>query len=153
MRSYLQGIYTPINPQKYIGNVDNIVFRSSYERKLMMKLDVSPDIVKWSSEELVIWYWDSIQKKKRRYFVDFTVLYKGSDGVEQKFAIEVKPYKETIPPTPPKNANKKRKIRFLNESMTYRLNQDKWNAAREWCRANGFKFVILHEKNTGGLFK
>lgn len=150
----LKGIYSPINPDKYIGNVENIVFRSSWERKLMVKLDINPNVLKWSSEELVIPYYDSIQRKQRRYFVDFTILYRNpSTGEEVKYAIEVKPFSQTVPPTKPKNNNAKRARRYLNESLTYRNNLDKWKQAQEWCKKNNFRFVVLHEKNSGRIFK
>nr|DAJ74141.1 MAG TPA: head completion protein [Caudoviricetes sp.] len=150
----LQGKYTPIHPEKYLGDVDNIVYRSGWERRLMVKLDISPQVIQWGSEELIIPYFDSMQRKTRRYFVDFVVLFKTSDGTKKKLAIEVKPYSQTIPPKLNSSAKKKANAqrRYLRESTTYQNNMDKWRAAEDWCNKNGFYFLVLHEKNVGGLF-
>lgn len=149
---FKQGIYTPKYPEKYIGNVNNIVYRSSWERKLMFKLDISPNVLKWSSEECPIRYWDSVKKKTRRYFIDFYVIFKSVGGENVRMAIEVKPYSQTLPPKKPKRNTAKAQKRYLRECITYQNNMDKWKSAKRWCEANNFKFVILHEKNVNGLF-
>jgi hypothetical protein len=33
--------------------------------------------------------------------------------------------------------------------LTYQVNQDKWKAAREWAKKNGFEFIILTEYELG----
>ena len=50
------GRFTPSNPQKYIGDPNNIIYRSSWECKVMNWLDKNPDILSWASEELIIPY-------------------------------------------------------------------------------------------------
>ena len=50
-RAPYKGVFRPTNPQKYIGNANRIVYRSSWEKKVMIKLDTSPDIIKWSSDD------------------------------------------------------------------------------------------------------
>jgi hypothetical protein len=71
-KSY-QGYFKPKNPQKYKGDPTNIVYRSSWELKLMTYLDLHKDIVTWGSEELIIPYRSPIDNKIHRYFPDFIV--------------------------------------------------------------------------------
>ena len=46
-----KGKYRPHNPQKYIGDPSNIIYRSMWERKCMKYFDNNPSVIKWSSEE------------------------------------------------------------------------------------------------------
>ena len=66
-----KGKYTPEHPVKYMGDASNIVYRSMWERRCMKYFDVNPSVLQWSSEEVVIPYYDSMSKKVRRYFPDF----------------------------------------------------------------------------------
>ena len=68
-----KGKFTPVNPNKYMGDVDNIIYRSGWERRAMKYFDNTPKVVKWASEEVVIKYYDSVGKKVRRYFPDFLI--------------------------------------------------------------------------------
>jgi len=61
---------------------------------------------------------------------------------EGTMLVEIKPDKETRIPT----GNKKTK-RYLNESFTYVKNINKWEAANEYAKDRGWKFVIWTEKN------
>ena len=54
MKKSFKGIYKPTNPKKYVGNPNNIVYRSLLERKFMLYCDRNPDITYWASEELAI---------------------------------------------------------------------------------------------------
>ena len=141
MRNYKQGIFRPQNPDKYKGDTNNIVYRSSWELVVMKKLDLNKDVIEWSSEETVIPYYSEVDKKYRRYFVDFTVKVKQKDNSIKKFLIEVKPFKQTVPPKP-----RKRKTRqLINEEIEYIRNQNKWQAAKAWAKHNGYEFMILTE--------
>ena len=51
-----QGYFKPKNPHKYKGDPTNIIYRSSWELKLMKYLDERKDVVKWGSEEIIIPY-------------------------------------------------------------------------------------------------
>jgi hypothetical protein len=77
---YHQGKFKPRNPEKYRGDVNNITYRSSWELKLLMRLDNHQDVVYYSSEETVIPYRSPIDSKTHRYFVDFLVKVKQKDG-------------------------------------------------------------------------
>ena len=57
--------------------------------------------------------------------------------------IEIKPEKQTKEP----KMGKKRKKTYLNEALTYEINKQKWQAAKNFCDQNGIKFMILTEKD------
>ena len=81
MKTY-KGKYSPKNPKKYRGDPTNIVYRSLWERKVMVYLDDNDAILEWGSEELVIPYRSPVDGRIHRYFPDFTVLAKTKDGVK-----------------------------------------------------------------------
>jgi hypothetical protein len=134
-----KGRFTPKNPQKYKGNARNIIYRSLWERKIMTVLDLSDDVVQWSSEEVVVPYRSPIDRKMHRYYLDFWM--KRADG--QELILEVKPHKETLVPEKPKRMTK----RFKKEVATYAVNQKKWEAARRYAKNRGMKFELITEKN------
>ena len=68
-RAY-KGIFKPNNPQKYKGNVKNIVYRSSWEKRFMNYCDRTREIIEWGSEELSIFY-RGVDGKPHRYYPDF----------------------------------------------------------------------------------
>ena len=101
-----QGIFRPKNPQKYIGDSNNIVYRSSWECRVMNWFDQNDDIISWASEELIVPYKSPIDNRFHRYFPDFIVKVKTRDGTMKTLMIEVKPKKQTIPPEPRKRVTK-----------------------------------------------
>ena len=139
MTKYIQGLYKPDNPGKYVGNKDQIVFRSSWELKLMQRFDSDPNIIQWNSEGVRIPYNDLARNKLRVYHVDFWI--KKANG--EQIIIEVKPYAETKPPV----QEKKTKKRFVQECLTFATNSSKWRAARVWAAEKNMKFVIITEKD------
>ena len=143
-----KGKYRPKNPNKYNGDPTNIIYRSSWELKLMIYLDEHSDIVKWASEEFCIPYKSPIDGRRHRYFPDFWIKRKSGGCV----LIEVKPYKQTRPPdVKNKNKTKTGRIsrRYLNEVKTWGVNEAKWKAANEYCKDRGWKFMIMTEKELG----
>lgn len=139
-----KGRFIPKNPQKYAGDVSNIIWRSTWERQVMNWLDLSDNVVYWSSEELVIKYYSPVDNKIHRYFPDFIVKIKKRDGKVMTHVIEVKPEYQTRQPT-----QKKKTKRFIEESITYVVNQSKWKAAEEFCKDRGWVFQVLTEKHLG----
>jgi len=146
MNKAKKGRFTPSNPDKYKGNVKNIIYRSSWELKLMVRFDIDPNILEWGSETIVIRYYSSVDKKVRRYFPDFIVKYRNKSDEIVVDLIEVKPYHETIEPVPKKG---KRKVILLKELLTYRKNTDKWKYANEYCTKHGINFKIMTEYELG----
>lgn len=139
-----KGKFTPKNPKKYKGDSSNIIYRSSWEVRVMKYLDEHPNVVWWGSEELPIPYLSPMDKRVHRYFPDFIVKMRKSDDSVMTYIIEVKPEKQTLPP------KQKRKTKtYLQEAITYEINLAKWEAAREFCKDHGWKFQILTEKELG----
>jgi hypothetical protein len=144
-REHYQGRYRVRNPEKYVGNVKDVVFRSLWERKFMIWCDTNPSVLKWGSEIYPIQYYSKVDGKVRKYFIDFFVQIKKADGSIQNLAIEIKPFSQTQPPV----RGKKKEKTYIQECLTYQINQDKWAAAREWAKKNGFEFIILTEYDLG----
>lgn len=142
-KNYIQNFFNPINPKKYIGNVKEIVYRSSYELKAFHWCDSHPDILEWSSETLSIKYFDPTTNKIRRYFPDLIIKMKDKDGEIKKYIIEIKPKRQTIPP---KASTRKKSKTFLAETRIYAKNVAKWDAAKAFCKDHGFTFFIITEK-------
>ncbi len=135
-----RGKFRPKNPQKYAGDPTSIVYRSSLELKVMRKFDTNESVIRWASEELVVPYYNPVKQRPARYFPDFVVQRK--DG--KTMMVEVKPAKESSPPVHKKG---KKRQSIITEELTWATNKAKWEAAREFCRRNGWEFVILTEKD------
>jgi hypothetical protein len=136
-----KGWFTPKNPSKYKGKVNQIVYRSNWELRVMKWLDENINVIWWSSEELIIRYRSPIDQRIHRYFPDFVTKIKTKDGKEKVLVLEVKPFKQTQKPI-----QKKRTKRYLEEAKTYVVNQEKWKAADIFCQEHGWEFKILTEK-------
>lgn len=143
-KSY-QGYFKPKNPQKYKGDPTNIVYRSSWELKLMTYLDLHKDIVTWGSEELFIPYRSPIDNKIHRYFPDFIVTKINKEGKKETALIEVKPSAQTKPPKKQEKVTRK----YITEVTTWGINEAKWKAANEYCKDRGWSFHIFTERELG----
>ena len=136
MRTTYKSKYTPKNPNKYKGDITNIVARSSWERTVFKWLDMNPSIKYWASEEFFIPYVCKTDGKRHKYYPD--VFFETKSG--RKVLVEIKPKNQTVPP---KGARRTKK--FLNEAMVYAKNVSKWEAAKEFCEYNGLEWQIWTE--------
>lgn len=146
------GKFIPMYPEKYIGNPSNIVYRSLWEAKFFRYADSNKNVLRWSSEEIIIPYYSPVDKKMHRYFPDVYVEIIRGDGSVKKLLIEIKPDKQTKPPNESKKfATKTGRMsrRYINEVKTYAVNSAKWEAAKEFCLDRGWEFVIFTEKELG----
>jgi hypothetical protein len=141
-----KGRFTPKNPQKYRGDPTNIIFRSLWERKVMVYLDDNPSVVEWSSEEIIVPYISPVDNRYHRYFPDFLIKVRRSDGSTKTMLIEVKPKQQTTEPKKQKRKTKK----YITEVMTWGVNEAKWKYAREYCLDRGWEFKILTEAEIFG---
>jgi hypothetical protein len=139
-----KGWFRPKNPKKYNGDPTNIVYRSSWEHRVMKYLDDSPNVIWWASEEIFIRYVSPVDNKTHRYFPDFIAKIKKRDGTVKTVVMEIKPEKQT---KLPKQTRKTR--RFIQETATYAVNQEKWRAADIFCKEHGWEFMVLTEKDLG----
>ena len=148
---YNQGFYHPQNPQKYVGAVGNIVYRSGLEWRMMRYFDQHSGVLQWSSEEIKIPYVRPDDGNYHRYYPDFLVRLRQSNGGDKTFLIEVKPLKQTRPPKNPETKAQQR--RYLKEMASFAINHAKWEAAKKWCSLRGADFLVLTEVEILGKFK
>lgn len=130
------GRYTVKNKSKYKGDYTKVFYRSHWEKHCMQFFDQTDAIKEWSSEEIVIPYLYEVDKRYHRYFMDFKVVWENNTTT----LIEVKPNKETKPPT-----GNRRTKRYITEGYTFVKNQNKWEAANEYAKDRGWDFQIWTE--------
>lgn len=139
----MKGLFRPKHPEKYLGDVNKICFRSSWERLLMIYFDRNPSVLKWNSEECVVPYISPVDNQQHRYFIDFWVRYKAIGGTIKEKLIEVKPSSQCEPP-----ANKFAK-NYQDAMKTFAINQAKWEAARRLAAKRGMEFQVMTENDLG----
>ena len=140
-----KGRYRPSNPKKYKGNPSNIVYRSLWERKFVVYCDNHTKILEWGSEEIALPYRSPIDNKVHRYFPDFYIKVRESNGKIKRYIIEIKPKKQTMEPKV-----KKRKTKgYIYEVYEYAKNQAKWKAAEEFCKDRMWEFKVLTDDELG----
>jgi hypothetical protein len=140
---YYSGKFRPKNLAKYEGDYTNVIYRSFWEFKVLRWCDENPDVVSYSSEEVVIPYRCLTDRKMHRYFMDLKI--KFSNG--KTFLVEIKPKSQTLEPKRKGRTTKK----FLAEVMTYAKNQSKWNAADALCQSRGWTFAVWTEDHLSEL--
>lgn len=138
--NYRQGVFVPTNKEKFLGV--KAIYRSGLELKFMRFCDNNPNVIKWGSENIVIPYILPTDGKVHRYFVDNFVIIKEGEVIK-KYLIEIKPSKQTAPPT----TKYKKKEHLLYEQSMFIKNKAKWDAAKEFCKKRGLEFLILTEKH------
>ena len=152
-RKYKQGKFTPTNPQKYLGDLDDIIYRSGWERQYMIYCDENPAILQWNSEGVKIPYllFNNKSKiyKQHTYWIDFYIKYKDNTGNIAQALIEIKPHAESIEP----KRGKKRQKTFLREVVTWVKNDAKWKYARAFAKKHGLIFVVITEKTMPQLLR
>ena len=139
-KKYRQGIFTPKNGDKFIGT--KAVYRSGLELKFFRFCDDNPNVLKWSSENVVVPYISPLDGRVHRYFVDNYIMLKEGNDVK-KYLIEIKPSKQTKPPT----TKYKKKQHILYEQRQWVINSSKWESARKFAKKKGWEFIIITEKD------
>ena len=132
---YKSGDFAKYKPKKYFGKTP-IWYRSGWEFKIMIKMELNENVEKWSSEQIKIPYVmkERINNKiiisQHTYNTDFTVILK--DG--RKFILEVKPKSQA-----PLNEN------HILRDPVKRKNYFKWKAALDFAKLNGYIFKVVTE--------
>lgn len=134
---YKQGKFKPVFPEKYIGDVENITYRSGLELQFMRFFDLNSAILNWNSEDVVIPYYDMSSAKKRRYFVDFYIKLKDINNNIKEFLVEIKPFNQVKP----------KKLKTEYAKVQYVKNVSKWKAAELYAKEKNLEFIILTEKD------
>lgn len=113
----------------------------------MFWCDTNPDVISWSSEEVVIPYLCPTDNSWHRYFIDFHITMR--DG--RQFWIELKPEKYTKAPTKPKKSSKSAQKRHITEVYQYVKNVAKWKAAAEIAAKSDATFQVWTENSLAAL--
>ena len=135
MARFAQGLYTPKNPQKYIGK-HQPRYRSGWELTFMTFCDNNANILHWASESMAIKYRHPFTGKPTNYIPDFFVVYKNRYGKTLAEVIEIKPKKQSIIES---------KTASAKDRMTVAINHAKWAAANAYCKAQGLTFRVITE--------
>jgi len=139
-----RGRFYPKHPLKYKGDPNKIIYRSSWEVRVMKYLDDNDGVVWWASEEMNVKYISPVDGRVHRYFPDFVVKVRRKDNSSTIFMLEVKPEAQTKL-RQPKRVTKQ----YINEAATYAVNQAKWKYAEEFCKDRGWVFRVVTEKDLG----
>ena len=135
---YNQGYINPTSCKKLFPTMvkQEIIYRSSYEKKFITWLESNKSVKYWGSECLKIPYL-YIDGKMHNYYPDYFI--EMVDG--SCIVVEIKPHNQTIKP--------------INENCwvykEYTKNMCKWRATKEFCDAKGYQFKILTEKSISKL--
>lgn len=130
-----KGRYIPKNPQKYVGNVNQIIFRSSWELTVLKFFDSSQSVLRYGSEEIAVPYISPKDGRVHKYYPDFICEYLDASANLQREIVEVKPLKETD--------IKYAKTPYDRECLA--INEAKWKAASQFAAANGMSFRVITE--------
>lgn len=142
MQRTAKGKFSPQFPHKYRGNPREIIFRSSWEYRVMKWLDMNSKVLWWSSEPFSIPYVSPIDGRSHNYWPDFMFCIETKDGTKKQVMVEVKPEEQTRPPTPQQRKTKA----YMNKVTTWGKNQAKWKAAKYLCENKGWDFQVWTEK-------
>jgi hypothetical protein len=127
MAESLKSIYKPSYPQKYIGNSNNIICRSSWERRFCRWCDLNENIISWGSEEFCVPYKSPVDNRVHRYYPDFIIKVKEQSGEIKTYVIEVKPTKAN---SGTQNPEQEQLNHIYMRCYTYVTNQAKWQCSR-----------------------
>lgn len=131
-----QGYYKVQNIEKYKGNPNNIIYRSSYEKRMCQICDLSNQIIRWSSEPIAITYQSLVDGRNHLYWVDFWLKLKD----EKEYIVEVKPEAKLKKPKKSKNI-----ISYNYRLKEYLINMSKFKAASVFAQQIGMNFIIADE--------
>jgi hypothetical protein len=165
-----QGYYKVQHPEKYVGgDVNLVIYRSSWEHAFCRWCDFSPSIIHWSSEPIHIPYYDRVSKleecKKygldpndpknwiiKNYHTDFWIeIDKGEGNIERMF-IDIKPSAKLKKPIPPRlDAPLKEHRRFNIDAKEYLINEAKFAAMKAYAEKNNVKFYVFTEQTLSSL--
>ena len=137
---YRQGIFRPKNKDKFIGT--KAIYRSGLELKFMRFCDNNPNVLKWSSENVVVPYVSPFDNKTHRYYIDNFIMIK-EGNIIKKYLIEIKPFRQTSPP----KTKYRKKEHLIYEQKQWIINNSKWEAARKFAKRKGYEFKIITEKD------
>lgn len=135
MSRFATGIFTPKNPQKYVGK-HAPKYRSGWEMAFMNFCDTNDGIIYWASEAMSIPYMNPITRKRSNYIPDFFVVYNNKNGQRLAEVVEIKPKKQSLIES---------RVASARDQAIVAVNHAKWAACSSWCKSQGFSFRVLTE--------
>lgn len=158
---YHQGNFVPKNKDKVLklNNQGGVYYRSSWEKKIMVWLDLNKSISMWGAECMRIPYQlthienGDVKIKQHSYFPDFYYEMRDSEGVLKQVVVEVKPqkdYEDTILFEKGLFKIDEKKTLKQLRNLEYRFkmaqkNSEKWKTMIKWCEKKGYEFIIITE--------
>jgi hypothetical protein len=145
---YHQGVYKLQNVDKYIGNPNEVLYRSGWEFKFMLYCDLNPGIIKWGSEVFKIPYND-FMGKGHVYIPDFYLETRNTEHPDlmNRFLVEIKPEKQIREPKIPMTISEKKLKGLEYDIAEWQKNKYKWAYAQEWCKNRDIKFWLVTEEH------
>ena len=135
MANWAQGIFTPKNPEKYVGK-HAPKYRSGWEMTFMTFCDTNKNVLYWASEAIKIPYRSPLDGKIHQYIPDFFVVYQNKNGQKIAEMVEIKPKKQSLIESRTASA-KDRAIVAVNHA--------KWQSAMAYCKSQGYTFRVITE--------
>lgn len=111
----------------------------------MVYCDKNENILEWGSEEIALPYRSPLDGRIHRYFPDFYIKVKESNGHIKKYLVEIKPKKQTVEPKVQKRKTKS----YIYEVTEWVRNQAKWKAAQSFCEDRQWEFKVITEDELG----
>lgn len=137
MGNWAQGIFTPKNPQKYVGN-HKPKYRSGWELTFMNFCDGNDNVLYWASEAIAVPYKHPLTGKIARYIPDFFVVYQNKHGQQIAEIVEIKPKKQSLIES---------RVASAKDRAIVAINHAKWAAATAYCKQQGYTFRVITEDN------
>jgi hypothetical protein len=134
MANFAQGVFKPVNRDKYVGRGDPR-YRSSWEMAFMNFCDQNDHVLEWASEAISIKYRNPITGKITNYVPDIFIRYRTKNNKICTEIIEIKPRKQTM--IEGRMSERDR--------MVVAINHAKWAAAQAFCKRAGIVFRVLSE--------
>lgn len=150
-KRYQQGTYKPMNPDKYLGDLERCYYRSSWEKKLYYYLDTNKRVLKWAAEGIAVPYEinENGNWSTHKYYPDAYCEFMMSDGNTRKVVLEIKPwnqYRNLEPPKEPKTKTMTSLRNYEYALITFQKNIIKWQAAKKFCERRGIEFYIITQE-------
>jgi hypothetical protein len=134
MANFAQGVYQPINRNKYVGKGDPR-YRSGWEFAFFQFCDNNDHVLEWASEAISIKYRNPLTGKITNYVPDIFLRYRTKNNKICTEIIEIKPRKQTM----------MQEARTERDKLVVAVNMAKWAAATAWCKRAGIVFRVLDE--------
>lgn len=148
---FKQGYYKIQNVSKYNGDPTKVIFRSSWERKLMIYCDLTSSVLEWSSEPIYIQYISPLDNKPHKYYIDFYVVERDEQGNLHKYLVEVKPIKDYRDrPVLEGKRTLKKEAKYIDAMKVWLVNNAKFKYADAYAKSIGCEFIIVNEHSLFG---